>query len=340
MRRNLRRLFVALSVAQAFALTAPGARAQGDPPAARTLFDEGRKLAAEKKYSAACPKFEESYKLDPGIGTLFNLADCWEHIGRTASAWVRFREVTEAAVRAGQADRERIARERAATLEPRLSRLVVDVKAGSSVEVTKDGAPFGAAQWGTSLPVDPGPHTIEAREPSKQPWKKTVEVPPTAATTTVTVPPLENELAKIDGAQRTGGGLDAVLPVAPSSSAESADGQSFKKTLGWAMGGVGAIGIAIGTVYGLKVIAKNEEADGVCPTSQNCSLQDGIDYRSAIDEATDARTVSIVGFAAGGGALATAAVLLLTSSRPNAARIAVTPSFASAMRGVAVQATW
>ena len=51
------------------------------------LFAEGGKLVADGDHTAACPKFEESFHLDPGIGTGFNLADCWEHIGRTASAF-------------------------------------------------------------------------------------------------------------------------------------------------------------------------------------------------------------------------------------------------------------
>ena len=80
---------------------------QVDSAAARALFDEGRRLASQGKYDAACPKFEESQKLDPGMGTLFNLADCVEHLGRTATAWVWFREVGDAANRAGQADREK-----------------------------------------------------------------------------------------------------------------------------------------------------------------------------------------------------------------------------------------
>src|SRR5688572_17830814 len=66
------------------------AQSSSDSATARALFAEGRKLMGEKKYEDACPKFEESLRLDHGMGTQFNLAFCWEQLGRTASAWATF----------------------------------------------------------------------------------------------------------------------------------------------------------------------------------------------------------------------------------------------------------
>ena len=83
--------------------------AEVDEAAARVLFMEGRKLAASGDYPAACTKFEASYQLDPGIGTNFNLADCYEHTGRIASAWARFLDVAAATRVANQPERERVA---------------------------------------------------------------------------------------------------------------------------------------------------------------------------------------------------------------------------------------
>src|SRR5688572_27323641 len=67
-------LLVCLSVAR-HAKAEPSASEQAT---ARSLFDQGRALATEGKYEQACPKFEESQRLHPGIGTLFNLASCYE----------------------------------------------------------------------------------------------------------------------------------------------------------------------------------------------------------------------------------------------------------------------
>ena len=103
------------------------ASAQSDSAAARALFAEGRQLMSAEKYTEACPKLEESLRLDPGMGTQFNLAHCWEKLGRSASAWAMFLDVAAAARAGNQPQREAAAKERAAALEPKLTRLRVVV---------------------------------------------------------------------------------------------------------------------------------------------------------------------------------------------------------------------
>src|SRR5512145_2755140 len=78
-------------------------QAGSDRVTARSLFDEARALVAAGKVADACPKFEESQRLDPGPGTLFNLADCYERSGRTATAWLTFLDVATAMRAGGQA---------------------------------------------------------------------------------------------------------------------------------------------------------------------------------------------------------------------------------------------
>ena len=85
--RRWSRLLFACLCAGAFGVAAPSAEAD-DPGAAlkaqaRALFEDAKKLAAQSKYAEACPKFEESQRLDAGLGTKFYLADCYEHIDQT-----------------------------------------------------------------------------------------------------------------------------------------------------------------------------------------------------------------------------------------------------------------
>ena len=91
------------------------ARAAGatDEAAAEALFQQGRALMAGGAFFEACAKLEESLRLGPGLGTTFNLADCYTHIGRPASAWSLFRDVEAQAKLGGQTARMLVARKRA-----------------------------------------------------------------------------------------------------------------------------------------------------------------------------------------------------------------------------------
>ena len=125
-------------------LAPPMARADGagENAAAQALFDEGRRLMEQGDYAAACPKLESSQKLDPGAGTLLNLATCYEKNGQTASAWVTYQDAATASADRHPDWAER-ARARTAALAPILSRLTISVPAKvDGLEITRDGSVF------------------------------------------------------------------------------------------------------------------------------------------------------------------------------------------------------
>jgi hypothetical protein len=185
--------------------------------AAQALFDQGRNLMNEQRYAEACSKFEESQRLDPAIGTQFNLALCYERQGRVASAWALYLEVAGDTKKRGEIDREKVARERAGQLEPKLSRLVVKVPEASrttGLKIDRGGEDVGAALWGMPTPVDPGKHVITANAPGKKPWSTEIDVPPDAATAEVEVPPLEDAPPGTESAE-AGGTAPGAGPAGP-----------------------------------------------------------------------------------------------------------------------------
>lgn len=170
---------------------APAAAQQAE---ANLLFDEGRVAMAQRDYTKAIGKLEQSQQLDPAVGTLLNLAECYVAVGRTASAWVSYREAASLASGTKQRDRERFASRKAQELEPRLSHLELVVKPEArapGLVITRGAISIPEALWGSSIPVDPGTQHLEARAPGRAPWSLDVNVGESADKVQVEVPPLE-----------------------------------------------------------------------------------------------------------------------------------------------------
>ena len=152
-----------------------------DRARAEQLFQEGRALMEQGKTAEACAKLEASDKLDAATGTELNLAMCWEKLGKTASAWSLFVQLSTTQKGA----RARFAADHAARLRPLLSMLVVTV-ATPNAYVTVDGVTLPVAEYGVAVPVDPGPHVVDASAAGKH-FHRAVNVGTSAATVTVAV---------------------------------------------------------------------------------------------------------------------------------------------------------
>jgi hypothetical protein len=170
------------------------ARAQTtDPQLAQSLFDQARQLMTAQKYKEACPLFAESQRLDPGGGTLLNLAMCHEAEGKTATAWTEFNAALSIAIKDGRKGRESIARQHIRALEPKLCHVTVTVPSTSEVDgiaVSLDGLPLARPAWGIAASVDPGTHKVEANAPGHRGWSALVVMAGAGEARTVMVPPL------------------------------------------------------------------------------------------------------------------------------------------------------
>jgi hypothetical protein len=278
---------IRLRYAVACILFAGVAHAETPEEAADRLFKEAEVLASAGRYAEACPKLEESQRLDSGIGTEFNLADCYEQTGRVAHAYRLFEEVAKIARASGKVERANASTARAAALEPRLSRvrLVVDnPPSGLAVSVDGDAATVGAAQ-----PVEAGDHTLEASAPGRVTWRKTVNVS-LGTKVDVQVPPLD------------------ALPTqrAPSS------GLPAQRIVAIGFGAAGVAAAITGGVAGALALAWHNEADSACPGAKCPSNSPGF---NTWHQAVIVGDVSTVAFVAAGGLLATAAVLWFTAPK-------------------------
>jgi hypothetical protein len=313
----------------------PARRSSADPSMtdkamATQLFKEGRTLLDEGRVGPACLKLEESQRIDPGGGTLLNLALCHERLGRTATAWVEFTEALGLAKRDDRAQRVEFASAHIAQLETDLSRLTIEVPSGADVpdlEVKRDGTVVARAVWGSPVPVDPGDHVIEATAPEKVHWKQSVVLGPKADSKTIVIPMLDNAPAADSAASAP------ATPVVPAVAATAAGTEADENAhgtpasgrsvpgrgqgepspsavgtvTGWTAIALGVAGGGVGTYFALHALALKHDADRNCPGNR-CSVQ-GENQTSDSLKSADFATVS---FGVGIAGLAVGTVILAT----------------------------
>ena len=318
-----------------------------DRTLAAALFREGKALMGKGDYTAACGKLEESQRLDPGGGTILNLALCHEEQGKPATAWAEFIEALGDARRDNRQARIDLAEEHIGKLEPTLSKMTIVVPPASdepSLEITRDGAVVGRAAWGMPFPVDPGEHRVQAAAPNKVPFRSLVIVDANAppATLTVRVPALEPEapepaaeggLAPVAGAigpagvpiaapvarPANGAGRPVVAPVGPAPGPEHSSAQ---QVWGWSAVGLGGAGLIAGTALTVVALQKKSDSHDRCPRDP-CDAE-------AVSLSQDAgrfADFATVGFGVGFAAVAAGVILLLTDGPSSSRAAAASPTW-------------
>ena len=233
---------------------------------------------ARERPQDACPKFEESQRLDPALGTEFNLANCYEKIGKFASAYALYTVVAATARATGQQQREEVARQRAEAVKPKLTKLVIVAPPGSAgqLRVERDGTEIGEAQWGFPVPVDPGPHRVRAFGAGVGEWSLDIDIPSDGAVHQVEIPGAESDSGSLGMSNRT-----------------------------WALAsaGVGVVGLATGSYFALRAISQNNAATAAGCHGRECPTPDGVDLRASAHRAGNLATlgmsIGIAGLAAG-----------------------------------------
>jgi hypothetical protein len=269
---------------------------------AETLFQRGIELADSGRVADACTQFDASLQIDPALGTLFRLADCYDRIGRTASAWALFSEAQARAKAAEQGARERIAAERIANLEIRLSKLSLSV--GQNVdlpglELRMNDVVVPRASWGLEVPVDPGPQRLRLSAPGRRPWVGTVTVEKGPSTRHITLDELTR--AAVERSPKP-------ISTPPPAPTQAAGSGTYPAWLGYTVAGLGLASAGVAGVMGYRAYDLNQQSlDGCSNANVNACTKQGDALR---DDARRAGVVSTA-FAIAGGALFAGGVTLV-----------------------------
>lgn len=289
------------------------APAFADKAQAVALFDEGIKEMKAGNFEKACAALRRSNELHADSGTRGSLARCYDKLGKVASAWKLWVDLSRTAPKNLRAD----AAANAAKLEPRLPKYVVKRSDVPGLSVTIDGAPAGDA----ATPIDPGTHTAEASATGYTSWKRDFTAVE-GKTEEITVPALKP------------------IVVAPKPDPEPIVEQpapkSSRKKIGFAMVGVGGALAITGTVFGVIARGRYNDAKDICGGDIDaCDPARLPDAQDKVDSARSAGNISTITMIAGGAALVTGVVLIVTAPKRRSS-VAIVPAVGGDSAGVVI----
>ena len=271
---------------------------------AKALFNEGLTLVSQGRYDVGCQRLEQSRAIDPDVETLLYLGDCYERAGRLASAVSAYRATQAAAQAAGNAERARLAYDRALRLWPSLPTLALMVAEQDRVagfELSINGQALSPSLYGVVFPTDAGRYQLSARAPGRLPWSAEIVIERRPGQHVVQIPPLSLAGAVAPSASA------AVAPSAPgavppesAAELESSASPSAPQVFGLVVASAGVLAVTAGVVFSLG--AEKDDPDERC--SATCAARQAIDAdsRSAARYAT-------ISYASGIGAIALGALL-------------------------------
>lgn len=279
---------------------------------ARQLGYSGVEAYEAQSYAAASDKLERAYRVlqVPTLG-LWS-ARALVKLGKLVEAQERYLKVGRLAVSGGDADVQRKAQADAArelaALEPRLSSLQIEVAGAQADDITLsiDNTQVASALIGEPRPMNPGAHTLVGRRGSEE---KRLNI-------NLSEGEQQRVTLSFSGSSTTGGvpGSHAAHETTSAPAADKPAG-STQRLLGWVTIAAGGAGLAFGGVTGGLALSKKNGFE----TNPHCNDSAcGPSQQGDIDSYNSLRTMSSVGFIAGGTLAAAGVVLLLTapSSEP------------------------
>ncbi len=327
------------------------AQSAQDKADAEVLFNAAKTALAAGNFGDACPKFAESQRKDPAIGTALYLAECYERSGKIASAWAQFR-VAEDMANQRHDNRAALAKQRADRLAPSKLTIVLspESKDLSGLEVKRDGEVVGSAAFGLASAIDGGHHSVVASAAGKRAFEWSGDVPQQGGAITVTIPKLESGTAPVATTTVTAPiptvtATATVTPTATTTATETtppppdSGGMSGVKVAGLVIGSVGLVGMGVSLIVNLvEQSAYNSvllKSGGTCDdtvTPIRCGKQTDADTANNAKQISDYVGTTLF---VSGTVLAVAGIVMFfvaPKSKPKAnAAVVVTPTIGGAM---------
>ena len=307
------------------------AHAQAPNPA-DAAFKRGRELLKAGKFADACVEFEHSQKLDPALGTAFNIAQCSEKIGKLARALELYREMVATDT---NADRKKVVSDAIPKLEARVPHLLVKVASSPpgfslTIQLLTSGLPPKPLEANKSIEIDFGEYAIVAKATGAPDWTQNVRIDTEGKATTLEPPFGAKPIATtITTPPKTATTTTTLVtdPVDEEPKDDPSPPRSKRKLYGIIGMGVGGAALVGGAVFGVMARGKWNDAKDVCGGTTCTSMADQKEAQKLGDSARSKATMSTIFVGAGLVAAGVGVVLFVTApSSESQARISAHPT--------------
>lgn len=342
------RLWVrASALAVSLGLTLPSAAQTDEQRAgARTLATEGALAFNEGRFKDAVDLFSRAESLVHAPPHLLFMARAHAKLGQLVKARETYLKIVreQLAPNAPQAfrDAQLAAEEERKQIEPKIGRLLIQIEGAQDAKdlsVTVDGQPFATVLLGVPQPMDPGAHTVTATATGYKAQPASVslkEAESGSVTLKLEVDPTAAAPAAQDSSAQPAAPISSTGSSAPAADTGPGSGPSGLRIGSYAAFGVGAAGVALGTVFVLKSASKRKDADEAAMECNGCRGDSPIARKimQADDDARSAQTMGIVGYVVGGVGVAAGVTLFVLSSKKEQESAYVTPYLGFGSLGV------
>jgi hypothetical protein len=245
------------------ALGQPAAAADKEKQAAlakaRQQFQQAIALETAEDWAGALSLFQQvaAIKLTPQVR--FHMGLCEENVGRLAAALGDYKLAAMEAEQANAAEVGSQVASRLDQLRARIPKVVISRGKGAEyATISLDGVSLGSSSVGSELPVDPGPHNVEAQARGFKPYSQTIQL-------------AEKELKKVQIVLEPAAVVGEPPPEPFVPPGEKAEEPKKSMVVPFVIGGVGIASLAAsGVFFILRGSANSKLADQCGPDGNQC----------------------------------------------------------------------
>jgi hypothetical protein len=290
---------------------------------ARALFQRAIELEQAGNYTTALEQFRDVGQVRMTPQVRFHIASCEEKLGRLVTALGGYELALADAETVGEDFKTEV--DTAVTrLRASIPKLVIQRGTGAdAAEIELDGVALGASSVGVPVPLDPGPHSVNAKAPGSLPFSQTVTI-------------AENEQKSVDIELTPEPQPETTNPSGPGAQPADLNGKPHPRLIPYVIGGVGVASlIGSGVLFALRQSTLSDLENKCGADRKSCPGS----ARGEVDNLSLYNTTAQVALGIGVVGVGTAVTLILLQKKqnPTTAGFMFTPDAPNALAGASLR---